>query len=68
MGFDAGDMTHFYVHPDALTYDLIDLESSSNVGVTGRWMYRIDTVNITGTFVIKIMCLIYQMNSLTISF
>jgi hypothetical protein len=42
MGFYAGDSIRFYEHPYSQTSNVLQLTQSSNVGLNGRWIYRID--------------------------
>jgi len=43
MGFDAGDGTNFYNLPGSFTTAAAtDSETLSNVGVAGRWLFRVD--------------------------
>ena len=42
VGFDAGDGTNFYSFPTAFTADIINIGRSTNSGVTGRYVFRID--------------------------
>jgi hypothetical protein len=45
-GFDAGDAIRYYALPGSMTSSVLNLASSSNCGVAGRWMFRIDGLNI----------------------
>ena len=47
VGFDAGDKQNFFSFPDSQTPAIIDVNNSSNVGVTGRWIFRIDQRSIS---------------------
>lgn len=40
-GLDAGD-TRFFGHPDSLTSDIINIATTTNVRVPGRWTFRVD--------------------------
>ena len=42
IGFDAGDGTRFFMHPRALTNQVLNIDEGSNVGVTGVYIYRVD--------------------------
>jgi Nidogen-like len=46
VGFDAGDGKVFYTLPGFMTSGVLNLASSSNVGLNGRWMFRVDGKNI----------------------
>ncbi|XP_041485881.1 sushi domain-containing protein 2-like isoform X2 [Lytechinus variegatus] len=48
VGFNAGDgVTHYNV-PASRTADVVDIETTSNIGVPGRWVFRTDNSNIQG--------------------
>ena len=47
MGFDSGDLENAYMHPDSQSLALNNLVTESNCNVPGRWIYRIDVINIT---------------------
>ena len=42
MGFDKGDMKNYYVLDDSFSELAGDVESTTNVGVLGRWLFRVD--------------------------
>lgn len=46
-GINAGDGIHFYTLPMSLSDDVIHIEETSNVDVPGKWMFRVDTLNLT---------------------
>lgn len=46
VGFDSGDGVAFYTHPYSKTAKVLNLATSSNVGLNGRWMFRVDGINI----------------------
>ena len=42
-GFNAGDGVHYYTVPESLTADdILNLDSTSNVGIPGMYTYRVD--------------------------
>jgi hypothetical protein len=41
VGFDAGDSTHFFKHPDSMTAEVLNLTNTSNVGEEGVWRFEI---------------------------
>jgi len=41
VGFDAGDWTHFYKHPDSMTGEILNLVNTSNVDEDGVWRFEI---------------------------
>ena len=46
VGFDGGDGTDFGVVPISGTADVIDIASTSNVGVDGVYIFKISDANI----------------------
>jgi hypothetical protein len=47
IGFNAGDGFRSFTLPDSLTADgILNLDSTSNVGVPGVYMFRVDTVEV----------------------
>ena len=42
VGFDAGDGVHYAAIPESCTDAIINITQTSNVGVPGVWMFRID--------------------------
>jgi hypothetical protein len=48
VGFNAGDGVVYYNLPGSNTQGLglLNLTNSSNVGIDGRWMFRVDGSNI----------------------
>ena len=51
MGFDAGDQTNFFNLASSNTPDVVEIETQSNVGVAGRYMFRTDLPVIVATTV-----------------
>ena len=52
IGFNAGDRVHYYTVPESLTANsVLNLDNTSNVGIPGMYIYRVDqdpcTYNIT---------------------
>jgi hypothetical protein len=44
IGFNAGDGVRSFTLPDSLTADgILNLDSTSNVGIPGVYMFRVDT-------------------------
>ncbi|KAI0238286.1 Alpha-tectorin, partial [Lamellibrachia satsuma] len=41
-GVNAGDGTHYFSLPGSGTAAIADLQNSTNVGTTGRWLFRVD--------------------------
>nr|XP_023657699.1 sushi, nidogen and EGF-like domain-containing protein 1 isoform X2 [Paramormyrops kingsleyae] len=41
-GFNAGDGQRYFNIPGSRTSDVVDVESTTNVGYPGRWVFRID--------------------------
>ena len=43
IGFNAGDGVHYYTVPEYLTADdVLNLDHTSNVGIPGMYIYRVD--------------------------
>ena len=47
IGFNAGDQGRFFTLPESLTNGVLDLESTSNVGTPGMYVFRIDQRRVT---------------------
>ncbi|CAD5126546.1 unnamed protein product [Dimorphilus gyrociliatus] len=45
-GFNAGDGRRYFNLPHSRTHNIIDVESTSNVGIPGKWIFRIDLSSI----------------------
>jgi len=45
-GFNSGDGVTYYTLPGSMTSSVLGLERSSNVGLNGRWMFRVDGPNV----------------------
>ncbi|XP_028650648.1 sushi, nidogen and EGF-like domain-containing protein 1 isoform X1 [Erpetoichthys calabaricus] len=45
-GFNAGDGTRYFNIPGSRTEDIVDVEETTNVGVPGRWVFRIDDAHV----------------------
>ena len=41
-GYNAGDGTVSYTIPGSLTEEIINIDSTTNVGVPGMWVFRVD--------------------------
>ena len=42
IGFNAGDGIKFFMVPDALKNQVLNIDEGSNVGVRGVYIYRVD--------------------------
>ena len=42
VGFDAGDGIRYFAVPGSWTAAIINIASTSNVGIPGMWIFRID--------------------------
>ena len=43
IGFNVGDGVNYYIVPESLTADgVLNLDSTSNVGIPGMYIYRVD--------------------------
>ncbi|XP_022088983.1 protein mesh-like [Acanthaster planci] len=49
VGFNAGDGFNFYAVPESRTGTIVDIDQDSNIGTTGRFLFRIDSSNIIDT-------------------
>ena len=46
VGFNAGDGVRFATVPGSQTHEIINIASTSNVGVPGEWVFRVDQEDI----------------------
>ena len=46
VGFNAGDGVRFATVPNSQTPEIINISSTSNVGVPGVWIFRVDQEDI----------------------
>ena len=46
-GFNAGDGERYFSIPGSRTADIVDVEHTTNVGLQGRWVFRVDDNSIT---------------------
>ncbi|XP_033100073.1 sushi domain-containing protein 2-like [Anneissia japonica] len=46
VGFNAGDGRNFYSVPGSRNASIVDIDTTTNVGVIGRWVFRIDEENV----------------------
>ncbi|KAI0222756.1 hypothetical protein LSAT2_025993 [Lamellibrachia satsuma] len=51
VGFNAGDGKRYFSVPGSLTDAVVDIETTSNVKLPGRWMFRIDQETIVSVTV-----------------
>jgi len=42
VGFNAGDGVNFAAVPASRTADIINIDSTSNVGIPGVWMFQVN--------------------------
>ena len=42
VGFDAGDGIRYFAVPSSQTDEIINIADTSNVGIPGMWIFRID--------------------------
>ncbi len=42
MGYDAGDGHHFFNVPGSGSSDIVHVDDNTNVGVKGKWIFRLD--------------------------
>ncbi|XP_014377682.1 sushi, nidogen and EGF-like domain-containing protein 1 isoform X1 [Alligator sinensis] len=45
-GFNAGDGKRYFNIPGSRTDDIVDVEMTTNVGIPGRWVFRIDDAQV----------------------
>ena len=43
VGYDAGDHINYYAVPGSMTPSIVDIETTSNVGVPGMYIFQVDT-------------------------
>lgn len=48
VGFNAGDMMNFALVSGSNSADIINIDSTSNVGVPGKWVFQVNQENVTG--------------------
>ena len=48
IGFSAGDRVRFLMVPGALTFQSRNIETTSNVNITGLYIYRVDLRTVLG--------------------
>ena len=41
-GFDAGDGMRSFSHPDSQTAAIINIDTTTNIGIPGQWTFRVD--------------------------
>ncbi len=46
VGYDYGDGNHYFNHPDSLSENITNVESTSNINVPGMWIFRLDEEDI----------------------
>lgn len=47
VGFNAGDGTNALVLPTSLTAEVLQVASTGNTGMDGRWLFRLDSSEVT---------------------
>ena len=60
-GFDAGDRMRFFSLPDSGTNDIMNIDTTTNAGVPGQWIFRVDLNDITEPSMCK-LCSMYITN------
>uniref|UniRef100_A0ABM0M9L1 Protein mesh-like n=1 Tax=Saccoglossus kowalevskii TaxID=10224 RepID=A0ABM0M9L1_SACKO len=48
VGFNAGDNSTYFTVPTSFTHEIVNIETTTNVGVTGRYVFRVDERNVRG--------------------
>lgn len=46
VGFNAGDNVNFFAVPGSREPSIVDIAENSNVGMKGRWLFRVDSATI----------------------
>ena len=46
VGFNAGDGVRFFSHPDSMSIRLFNISETSNIGIPGLWLFRVDREDI----------------------
>ena len=47
VGFDAGDGVNFFAIPESQTADVVNVVSSSNIGINGMRLYKLSDAQIS---------------------
>ena len=47
VGFNAGDNENFFVIQGSQNASIVDIETTSNVGTPGKYVFRVDSIIIT---------------------
>ena len=47
VGYDAGDYINYYTVPGSMNSNIVDIETTSNVGIPGMYLFQVDG-NYTG--------------------
>ena len=42
VGFNSGDNTNYYEVPESRTSSIVNIETTSNVGVAGMWIFQVN--------------------------
>ena len=43
VGYDAGDYFNYYTVPGSMTPSIVDIETTSNVGIPGMYIFKVDS-------------------------
>ena len=54
VGYDAGDSINYYTVPGSMTPSIVDVETTSNVGIPGMYMFEVDG-NYTGMSLVVVV-------------
>ena len=46
VGFNAGDGRRYFSVPGSRTASIVNVETTTNVGLRGRWVFRIDQASV----------------------
>ncbi|XP_060678204.1 sushi, nidogen and EGF-like domain-containing protein 1 [Hemiscyllium ocellatum] len=61
-GFNSGGSTHYFSIPGSQTPDIVNIESTSNVQVPGRWVFRTDTFSVLEGCIFNGTCCTKKLN------
>ena len=65
VGFDAGDGIRYFAVPGSQTDEIINIASTSNVGIPGMWIFRIDGQEVVAGGCQSVNAMDHGMNNIT---
>ena len=42
VGFNAGDNTNYFAVPGSRTSNIVNIETTSNIGIAGMWVFQVN--------------------------